>query len=74
MMVEKTIMSAGPQIIVTTEELPNEIKRRLPSAAYVSAENAPPYGSEGLRRDDFCFDLIIHEDEHTLAKKKGRLS
>jgi len=70
MMVEKTIMPAGPQLVVTTKELPNKIQRRLPSAAYVADENAPPYGGEGLRRDDFCFDPIIHRSEHLLAKER----
>jgi hypothetical protein len=71
-MVEKTVMPANPQTLVTTEELPNEIKRRLPGAAYVSAENAPAYSSEGLRRDDFCFDPIIHGSEHALVSFNAR--
>src|SRR5262245_28493159 len=50
MMVEETIMPAGPQALMVTEELPNEIKRRPPGPANVSAEHAPPYGREHLGR------------------------
>jgi hypothetical protein len=60
MMIEEAIMSVGSQAFMATEELPNEIKRRLPDAANVSAESAPPHRGERPRADGFGDNLIIH--------------
>jgi hypothetical protein len=60
MMVEKTIMPAGPQVFVAADEFPNEIKRRLPGSTDVPAQHASSYRSERLGADGFCFDLIVH--------------
>src|SRR5262249_11811389 len=49
-----------PQAFMAAEELPDEIKRRLPDAANVSTERAPPRRGERLRADGFGDNLIIH--------------
>src|SRR3954468_12095091 len=46
MLIEKTIMPAGRQAVRATEELPNEIKRRLPGPANVSTEHVASHGGE----------------------------
>ena len=60
MMVEEAIMPAGSQAFMVAEELPDEIKRRLPDAANVSTERTPPHCGERLRADGFGDNLIIH--------------
>src|SRR3989441_5655442 len=61
MMVEEAIMPVGSQAFMAAEELPDEIKRRLPDAANVSTERAPPHRGERLRADGFGDNLIIHQ-------------
>jgi len=53
-------MPVGPQALVSSEELPDEIKSRLPGAANVSREHASPHRGERLRADGFSDHLIIH--------------
>ncbi len=60
MMIDETIVSAGPQTILAMEKLPYEIKRRLPGPANVSAEHAPLHSGERLRTHGFGNNLIIH--------------
>src|SRR5215510_2502005 len=60
MMVEEAIMPVGSQAFMAAEELPDEIKRRLPDAADVSTERSPPHRGERLRADSFGDNLIIH--------------
>jgi hypothetical protein len=60
MMVEEAIMPVGSQAFMVAEELPDEIKCRLPDAAYVSTERAPADRGERLRADRFGDNLIIH--------------
>src|SRR5262252_1966380 len=60
MMVEEAIMPVGSQAFMAAEELPDEIKRRLPDAANVSTERSPPHRGERLRADGFGDNLIIH--------------
>src|SRR5438046_10480593 len=45
---------------MAAEELPDEIKRRLPDAANVSTVRAPPHHGEQLRADGFGDNLTIH--------------
>src|SRR5262245_14088817 len=60
MMVEEAIMPIDSQAFMAAEKLPDEIKRRLPDAANVSTERAPPHRGERLRADRFGDNLIIH--------------
>src|SRR5215813_1263338 len=60
MMVEEAIMPVGSQAFIATQELPHEIKCRLPDAANVSRERAPTHRSERLRADGLGDNLIIH--------------
>jgi hypothetical protein len=60
MMVEEAIMPVSSQAFMAAKELPNEIKRRLPDAANVSTERAPPHCGERLRADGFGDNLTIH--------------
>src|SRR5262245_42568672 len=60
MMVEEAIMPVGSQAFMAAEDLPDEIKRRLPDAANVSTERAPPNRGERLGADGFGDNLIIH--------------
>ncbi len=60
MMVKKAIMAVGSQVFMAAEELPDEIKRRLPDAADVSTEPAPSHRRERLRADGFGDNLTIH--------------
>jgi hypothetical protein len=60
MMVEEAIMAVGSQAFMAAKELPDEIKRRLPDAANVSTERAPPHRGERLRADGFSDNLTIH--------------
>lgn len=53
MMVEEAIMSLVSQTLMAAEEFPNQIKRRLPDAANVSTECAPPHRGERLRANGF---------------------
>ena len=60
MMIEEAIMPVGSQAFMTAEELPYEIKCRLPDAANVSTKRALSHRGERLRADGFCDNLIIH--------------
>jgi hypothetical protein len=60
MMVEEAVMPVGSQAFMAAEELPDEIKRRLPDAADVSTERSPPHRGKRLRADCFGDNLIIH--------------
>jgi hypothetical protein len=61
MMVKEAIMPVGSQVFMAAEELPDEIKRRLPDAANVATERAPPHCGERLRAHGFGNNLIIHQ-------------
>jgi hypothetical protein len=60
MMVEEAIMPVGSQPFMAAKELPDEIERRLPDAANVSTERAPPHRGERLGANGFSDNLIIH--------------
>jgi hypothetical protein len=60
MMVEEAIMPVGSQAFMAAEELPDEIKRRLPDTANVSTERSPSHRDKRLRADGFSDNLIIH--------------
>jgi hypothetical protein len=61
MMVEEAIMRVGSQAFMAAKELPDEIERRLPDAANVSTERAPPHRGERLGADGFSDNLTIHQ-------------
>src|SRR5262249_58767782 len=60
MMVEEAIIPVGSQAFIATQELPDEIKCRLPDAANVSRGRAPTHRSERLRADRPCDRPDIH--------------
>ena len=60
MMVEEAIMPVGSQTFMAAEEIPDQIKRRLPDAANVSTKCAPPHCGERLCANSFSNNLIIH--------------
>jgi hypothetical protein len=60
MVVDEAIMAVASQVLMAADKLPNEIKRRLPDAANVSTERAPPHCGEWLRADGFGHNLAIH--------------
>jgi hypothetical protein len=60
MMVEEAIVAVGSQAFMSPEELPDEIKGRLPDAANVSTERAPPHRGERPCADGFGDNLTIH--------------
>jgi hypothetical protein len=71
MMVKEAIMPLGSQPFMAAEELPDEIKRRLPDAANVSTQRAPPHRGERLRADGFCDNLTIHRKVRSLFFQFG---
>ena len=60
MMVEEAIMPVGSKAFMAPEELPDEVKRRLPDAANVSTERAPPHRGKRLCAEGFGNNLTIH--------------
>jgi hypothetical protein len=60
MMIDEAIVPADTQAFMAAEELPDEIKCRLPDATNVSTKRAPSHRGERLRADSFGDNLIIH--------------
>src|SRR5438067_2054640 len=58
--VEKAIMTVGPQAFMLAEELPDKVKRRLPCCPNFPNAHAAPHRRERLRLDTLGDNLIAH--------------
>ena len=60
MMVKKAIMTIGPEVFMTVEKLPDEVKCWLPRSANVHPVHSAPHCRERLRADGLSDNLIVH--------------